>query len=76
MSIEVTVCFTRQTTHPDDTRFIYIKQDTDTGEYQIKYKTENNKATLYRKTMFLVDALSCMALLMAEYGMGCKWNKL
>lgn len=75
---KVIVCFYRKQPglSPEDVRFLYIKQCEETGEYAVKMKTNENKAILYTKTMFLTHALSNLTLLMAEFGVGSQWDVL
>lgn len=71
------VCFTRVgQIKENETRFVYIKQNEETGEYAVKLKMKNNRSVVYNRTMFFVTAMSTCTLLMAEFGIGSEWKVL
>lgn len=76
-SSDVIVCFKRLYNYSSndhkDVLFYYIKQEQPSGTYLVKFKTRDNKSTIYTRTQFLVTALSALTLLMAEAGIGSVW---
>lgn len=72
---ELLIAFVRRDEH-GDAHFVYLKQDSDTGEYGVFFRKNNEQRNLYSKTPFIVQAMNTLTMLMCESGIGSQWRKV
>lgn len=69
---ELLIAFVRCDEH-GDAHFVYLNQDTETREFGVFIRVNNEHRQLYSKTPFLVQAMMTMTMLMCESGIGSTW---